>query len=238
MYTRMLVGLVALGLAMPVVAEEEELEDGWSGNATLGYLATSGNTENSNLNFGLEVNYVTDSWVHTFTGAAINATESGTTTAEAYQAGWKSEWQLSDLDYLFGRLSWREDRFSAYERQFSQTLGYGRRLVDLDRHKLNAEVGIGARQSDLIDGTSESETILRAAADYTWILSDTAEFTQDIAIEAGDTNTYVESITALKAQLIGRLALVASYTIRHNTEVVPGTEKTDTFSALSLEYGF
>ncbi len=238
MFPRMLVGLVALSLAMPLLAEEDELEKGWSGIATLGYLATSGNTDNSNLNSGLEVNYVTDAWVHTFTGTAIYATESDTTTAEAYQAGWKSEWQMSDVDYLFGRLRWRKDRFSAYETQFSQTLGYGRRLIDLDRHKLNAEVGIGARQSELIDGTSENETILRAAADYTWVLSDTAEFTQDIAIEAGDANTYVESITALKAQLIGRLALVASYTIQHNTDVVPGTEETDTFSALSLEYAF
>lgn len=237
MFTRMLVVLIVLALAAPLAAEEE-LEEGWSGSATLGYLATSGNTENSNLNSGLEVNYLEGSWLHTFKASAINATESGTTTAEAYQAGWKSEWQLSDVDYLFGRLRWRKDRFSAYETQFSQTLGYGRRLIDVDRHKLNAEVGIGARQSDLIDGTSENETILRAAADYTWVLSDTAEFTQDLAIEAGDANTYVESITALRAQLVGRLALVASYTIQHNTDVVPGTEKTDTFSALSLEYGF
>lgn len=237
MYTRMLTALVVLGLAAPLAAEEE-LEEGLSGSATLGYLATSGNTENSNLNSGLEVNYVTESWVHNFIANAINATESGATTAEAYRAAWKSEWQLSDVDYLFGRLRWRKDRFSAYDRQFSQTLGYGRRLIDMERHRLNAEVGIGARQSDLIDGTSENETILRAAADYTWVLSDTAEFTQDLSIEAGDANTYIESITALKAQLVGRLALVASYTIQHNSDVVPGTEKTDTFSALSLEYGF
>lgn len=237
MYTRMLVVLIVVALAAPVAAEEE-LEEGWSGSATLGYLATSGNTDNSNLNSGLEVNYVTDSWVHTFTATAIQATESETTTAEAYQAGWKSEWQMSDVDYLFGRLRWRKDRFSAYDRQFSQTIGYGRRLIDVERHKLNAEVGVGARQSDLVDGTSENETILRAAADYTWVLSDTAEFTQVVTIEAGDANTYAESITALKAQLIGRLALVASYTIQHNTDVVPGTEKTDTFSALSLEYAF
>jgi putative salt-induced outer membrane protein YdiY len=34
------------------------------------------------------------------------------------------------------------------------------------------------------------------------------------------------------------LALVASYTVKHNTEVLPLTEKTDTYTALSLEYVF
>lgn len=238
MSSRILVALLVMTVAMPLAAEEDELEEGWSGSATLGYLATSGNTENSNLNSALEVNYVTASWVHTFDARAINATESGTTTAEAYQAGWKSEWQLSDRDFLFGRLRWNKDRFSAYERQFSQTVGYGRRVIDTDAHRLNVEVGAGARQSDRADGATEDEIILRGALDYTWVLSETAEFRQDLGVEAGDTNTYIESVTALTAQLIGRLALVASYTIRHNTDVVPATEKTDTFSALSLEYRF
>ena len=45
-------------------------------------------------------------------------------------------------------------------------------------------------------------------------------------------------MTAIKATLIGDLALVASYTIKNNSEVPAGTEETDTYSALSLEYAF
>ena len=47
-----------------------------------------------------------------------------------------------------------------------------------------------------------------------------------------------ESVTALKARLVGDLALVASYTVKHNTDVPALTEKTDTYTALSLEYVF
>ena len=43
-------------------AEDEEEEGPWSGNAALGYLATSGNTDNSNLNSSLEVGYKTGDW--------------------------------------------------------------------------------------------------------------------------------------------------------------------------------
>ena len=233
-----LVIAAAILLAPVVAAQEEETESPWAGKATLGYLATSGNTENTNLNTGFEVGYKAGDWQHLLSALAINATESKVTTAEAYEAGWKSERNLSENNYLFGRLNWRKDRFSGYDTQFSQTVGYGRRLIDNDAHKLNAEIGAGARQSDLVDGTTESEMILRAGLDYTWILSETAEFRQDLVVESGSANTYLESITALSAKLVGNLALVASYTIKNNSDVPPLIEKTDTYTALSLEYIF
>lgn len=231
--------LVALLLAAPAMAAEEEAPvDAWAGKASLGYLATSGNTENTNLNSGFEIGYTTGNWQHIFDASAIHATEDRTTTAEAYAAGWKSERKLSDANFLYGRLGWRKDRFSGYDQQFSQTLGYGRRILKTERHRLNAEIGAGARQSDLADGTTESETIVTGGVYYKWQFSETAAFTQDVLVESGSENTYLQSKTALSARLIGDLALVASYTIKSNTEVPVGTEKTDTFTALSLEYAF
>lgn len=238
MINRTILGFAILLIALPVLAQQEEEESPWSGKATLGYLATSGNTENSNLNSGFEVGYAPGRWRHLLTATAINAAENDSTTAEAYELGWKSEFAISEFDFLFGRLDWRKDRFSSYDSQFSQTVGYGRRLINREIHKLNAEIGAGARQSDLIDGTTESEFIVRGGMDYSWLISDMSEFVQTLAVEAGDTNTYLESVTSLKAKLVGSLALVASYTVKHNTDVLPLTEKTDTYSALSLEYIF
>ncbi|MDH4048413.1 MAG: DUF481 domain-containing protein [Gammaproteobacteria bacterium] len=220
------------------LAAEEEATGPWFGNVKFGYLATSGNTENSNLNTSFQLGYGTDKWVHTFDAFAINATDDNTTTAEAYELAWKTELNLSEVDFLFGRLNWRNDRFSGYSEQFSQSLGYGRRLIDAARHTLNAEIGGGARQAERTDGITESDLILRAGLDYKWQFSETAAFTQKLAVESGQDNTYLESITAIKARLIGGLALVASYTVKNNSDVPVGLEKTDTYSAVSLEYEF
>ena len=219
-------------------AEEEAPASPWAGNATLGYLATSGNTDNSNLNTGFEIAYTIGDWQHLLDASAIYATEDSNTTAEAYAVGWKTERRLSEVNFLFGRLNWRKDRFSSYDTQFSQTLGYGRRIIDGEKHSLNGEIGAGARQSDLADGRNENETILSGGLYYKWALSETAEFRQDLLVEAGSENTYLESVTALSARLVGNLALVASYKIKNNSKVLAGTEKTDTFTALSLEYAF
>lgn len=235
---RIVSALLLMITTLPVAAQQGEADDLWSGKATLGYLATSGNTENSNLNSGFELGYTPGKWAHLLKARAIYAAENKVTTTEAYELAFKSERSISEQDFIFGLLDWRKDRFSSYDSQFSQTVGYGRRIINRELHKLNAEIGAGSRQSNLVDGTSEREFIVRGALNYRWILSETAEFMQTLSIESGDANTYSESVTALKARLVSDLALVASYTIKNNSDVLPGTEKTDTYSALSLEYAF
>jgi len=238
MKLRSLLMLAALAAPLTLMAQQQEPEGPWAGSATLGYLATSGNTETSTLNMGFEIGYTVGKWEHVFDGSAVNASENDVKTAESYAANWKSERNITDHDFLFGRLSWRKNLFSGFNTQFSQTVGYGRRLIDVDKHKLNGELGAGARQSTLQDGSSENETILRGGIYYKWLFSETAEFRQDIMVEAGELNTYLESVTALSAQLLGDLALVASFTVKSNSDVPPTTEKTDTYTALSLEYMF
>ena len=239
MNSRFALVLVIMILPLSVSAQDAaEVESPWAGKATLGYLATSGNTENSTLNTGFEVSYTTGEWVHIANAFALNASEDEMTSAEAYDLGWKSERRITDKDFLFGRLDWRKDRFGGYATQFSQTVGYGRRLIDSDKHKLNAEVGAGARQSELQSGVEEDEMIFRGGAYYQWLFSETAEFRQDFTVEAGKNNTYSESVTAISAKLLGDLALVASYTIKNNSDVPPLTEKSDRYTALSLEYSF
>ena len=88
------------------------------------------------------------------------------------------------------------------------------------------------------DGTSQNEATVRAATDYTWKFSETGTLTQSFIVESGSDNTFMESASAVKARLVGNIALVASYTVKRNSSVPAGNEKTDTFTALSLEYAF
>ena len=225
--------------AQQVGSPPAEKEAGpWSGKAALGYLATSGNTESSSLNSAFTVAYTRNRWAHSLEASAIKAAEDDETSAEAYGLGWKTEFNMTDRDFLFGRVNWRKDRFSGYEQQLSESAGYGRRLIDTGVHFLNVEFGAGARQSDLLDGTTEEDFILRGGISYQWKFSETATFIQDITAESGAQNVYSESISAIKTRLMGDLGLVASYTIKNNSVVPPGSENSDTFAALSLEYAF
>jgi len=213
-------------------------ESPWEGKASLGYLATSGNSETTTYNTAFEVSYSLVKWTHRFKAQANGSEDSQATTAEAYQAAWKSSYDFSEFNYAFGQVGWRKDRFSGVREQLTETVGYGRRILETPAHLLNAEIGVGHRSSDFSDLTTESTVIGTLGADYKWLWSETSNFEQLVAIETGSDNTFLESVSAVRASLLGELALVVSYTVRHNTDVPVGSEKTDTISAISLEYGF
>ena len=213
-------------------------EEGFSGRVALGYLATSGNSESESFNGNFDLWWNYDPWSHSLSGLAIQSSTSGVTTAEAYGLAWKSNYAINETDYVFGLLAWDQDEFSAYDQQVRETVGYGRRFIDRENHTLNSEVGVGARQAVLRTGMSQNEAIVYLGADYRWIITETSEFTQTLAIESGSDNRYTEATSALSANVRENLALVVSYTIKSNSDVLPGTENTDTFTAISLEYTF
>lgn len=232
-------GLIALLLLSTPVLAQNPPPDPITGTASLGYLATSGNTDSTNANGSFKLDWDRGgAWVHGWTALAVTASTEGATTAEAYAAGYKAKRDFSETSYLFATGDWRQDRFSGYDDQLTEAVGYGRRLIDTQRQMLSIEGGGGAKQSTLSDGTKLDEPIVRGGLDYAFHISENSEFTQKVLLEIGDENRYTELVSAIKAKLIGNLALVASYTIKKNSEVLPGLQETDTFTAISLEYGF
>ena len=223
-------------LATSTLAQDED--EGLSGKVALAYLATSGNSESENLGLSFDGDYYGDVWHHSLEGRAVQASTSGVKTAEAYGLSWQSGRDFGEKSYLFGRVAWDKDKFSGYDQQIREIVGYGRHFIDNERHTLDAEAGVGVRQSDLRDGTNEDESIARLSVDYAFQLSETAELEQRFGVESGSNNTYTESVTSLSADVWTNLAIVLSYTVKRNSDVPVGTVKKDTFTAVALEYSF
>jgi putative salt-induced outer membrane protein len=222
----------------PAAAAAAEPEGPWSGKVSLGYLSTSGNTETTSAKTAFEVAYEVNNWKHKLSGGGNSAEDTDVRTAEAYQLAWKTDYSFTETDYVFGLVNWNKDLFSGVREQLSESVGYGRRVLDTPSYILNLEIGAGYRDADLSDGTSESGTIARGGLDFTWIFSETSGFNQKINVETGAVNTYIESISELRAKLAGDLALVLSYAIRDNSDVPAGNVNTDKLSAVSIEYTF
>jgi putative salt-induced outer membrane protein len=230
--------LLFSGAAWSQAGGAVEEESPWSGSASLGFLSTSGNTDSTIYNSAFEVSYARNKWTHTFGGAAFGAEQTDVSTSEAYAADWKSAYDFSEQNYIFGLVNWRKDRFSGVDEQLSEAIGYGRRIIDTPAHLLSAEIGAGHRNADLSDGTSESGVIGTLGMDYVWTFSETSNFEQNISVESGSDNTFIESVSAVRAKLLGDLAIVFSYTVRNNSDVPVGSVDTDKFTAISVEYAF
>lgn len=237
--------VLSTGLSFQAAAQEEpqEPQGPWSGKVAIGYLSVSGNTESTNFTGSAEVNWDGERWHHTLLGKALGKSEEKETTAEAYKASYTAKFDLSERTYLFGLLDYNKDRFSSYDQQIFETAGFGQRLIMTDKHELNVELSAGASQSKLVldppPGTDDvNEAVYRLSGDYTWAISDNSTFSQKLSVTSGSSNTYTESVTELSAGIIGALSTVLGYTVKHNSDVAAGKDKTDTFASISLEYVF
>lgn len=216
----------------------DEPDDVFAGRLQLGYLAASGNSETVNSNGNLVLGWELIDWRHSVAAAAIYAEDENETTAENYRFGYKADRKLDERNYVFGTASWEQDEFSGYESRLTEAVGYGRRILDTGTHTLELEIGVGARQTELITGEERDETIGRLAGDYLWKFGEYSQFSQIIVVESGEENTYTESVSSLTAQLVGELDLVLSYTIKRNSEVPLGLENTDTYTSVNVQYTF
>ncbi|MDY6942828.1 MAG: DUF481 domain-containing protein [Pseudomonadota bacterium] len=219
---------------MPAMAQEV------SGNARLGYLASSGNVDETNLSAEGEIAFDFLSWRHQASASAIFSEVEDETTRERYTAGVQSDYKLSEISYLFATINFEKDRFSGIDQRFSEALGYGRTLYQTETIKLDGEIGPGARQTRYIedDGSirKEDELIGRGKIKFAWQISENNSFREKLLVEAGDQNTFAESVTTFRSQINKRLFVDLSYTIKHNTDVPSDRENTDRYTSLSLGY--
>lgn len=211
----------------------------WAGDLSVGYLASSGNADTQSLNAKLGLVFRAEPWKNTFAAAAVASSDDEGSTAERYLVGDKLDYSLTERDYLFAAVEWEKDLFAGVRERLSETGGYGRHLLLGPVHTLDAEIGAGYRRQELhTTGEKTEDAIARAALTYGWKISDTSAFAQLLKTEAGGENTYVESVSELKLTVIGALAAILSYTVKHNTDVPSDTEETDTFTAVNLAYSF
>lgn len=223
-------------LALPLQAQTAAP---WSGEAGLGFLSTSGNSESTTLNTQLALVYSVERVKNSFRGSAIYGEQESVRSVERYTLGNQTDLNVTPNDYAFLALDAEKDLFGGVRERTSETVGYGRRLLTGPVHTLNAEIGAGARQT-LAQGATEreNETITRLSGQYRWTISDTSLFSQTLKIEAGEDNTFTETVSELKLSIIGNIFAGISFTIRNNSDVPVDREKTDTFTAVNLSYKF
>jgi putative salt-induced outer membrane protein len=214
-------------------------ELGWSGKGELGFVSTSGNTDTTTLNFGVEFIKEQEQWRHRFAANAINAENSGTTTAERYGLEWQSDYKLSEISWVLGSFRYESDKFSAYDNQQTVTVGYGRKLIDTEVSQLVGEIGIGYRDAELrTTGLSESEAIVRGLLDYTRKVTDNTEFTNRFLVESGSDNTFIQNLAGLSVAMNDKFAVKLGFEYRNNSDVPLGVDDTDTITSANLVYNF
>jgi putative salt-induced outer membrane protein len=222
---------LALGTtATPALAE-------WSGKGNVGASFASGNSENSAASAALELINTRDKWKNTFGFAGNYGSESGTTTAQRWEVRAQTQYDFTERAYAFGAGRYDDDKFSQFDFQTSIAGGLGYRIIDSERTKLWVQGGPGYRYAEVLDtGESEDGFIFRGDVGFDHQLTETTKIVDRFLVEAGSDNTYLQNDLGLEVTISGGLGLRVGYQVRHNTDVLPGVEKTDTLTTVGLLY--
>lgn len=211
----------------------------WSGKGTLGGVISRGNTETDTINANIDVQDVVGKWTHKLGGSILHTTTNNVTSADRWELRAGSNYALNDRSYLFGSLRYEDDAFTDFSYQATLAGGYGYHLIATDTTKLDVEAGAGYRQTELrLTGEQDDDVIARGALNYERKLTATTLVYDKFLVESGSSNTFLQNQLGMEVKIADTFALGLDYAVRHNTDVLPGTEETDQVFTVNLVYGF
>lgn len=218
----------------------------WTGQAEVGLLITTGNSEETNLKGALDLTRDLEQWRTNYEAAALYSESEETTTAERYRLAAQGDYKLDESQFVFLRGAYEDDRFSGYDFQSSATGGYGNRIWtrgDASFLELSAGVGYRYNRLDEVDNDgeeAEDEAIARLAAQFDYELTPTSLFHQELGSEIGLEENSVLSVseTSIQAKFLNDYALKAAYRVEHNSDAPAGSESVNTEAAFTMLYTF
>jgi putative salt-induced outer membrane protein len=211
----------------------------WSGKGELGGVLARGNTDTETINGKIDMTNEMDRWTHQAGFSILRTVNDGVTSANRWELRGESDYRLSERSYVFGTLRYEDDEFTDYSYSAVASLGYGYKFIDSEATKFDGQLGVGYRQAELrASGDTQNDAIVRGVLNYSHKLTDTTDLTNKFLVEAGSDNTYLQNVLSLAVKMNASLALGLSYEVRHNTDVLPGTERTDQILTANLVFGF
>jgi len=251
-----LFAVLALGVSTSGRAADETLcpcpaappaEPLWTGSVGLSYLATSGNTDTSSLGLAGAWSRKPTPWGVDIAAAATRAESEGTRTAERYFAGVRGKRALDARFDAFAGLSDERNVFAGFDSRIVAEAGgvwhllrgapAGAPATAESRHDLAVDAGLTWTREDPIGGRRDASFGALAGVTYAWQITPNATFRERFVVypsfERSD-DWRLRSETSFDAAFAASWALRAGYAYVRDNRPVPGFEKTDTATSLSL----
>lgn len=211
----------------------------WTGKGQLGGVLARGNTETETINATIDVANELDRWTHKAGASLLRTVTGDVTSADRWELRGESDYHLTERGFVFGTLRYEDDRFTDFAYQATAAAGYGYHFIATETTKLDGRIGLGVRRTELrLTGETEEDPILRGAVDFEHRLTATTLVYERFLVESGSDNTFLQNQLGMEVKINDTFALGLDYAVRHNTDVLPGTEETDQVLSVNLVYGF
>jgi putative salt-induced outer membrane protein len=240
----------AAGAAAPAAGQVVFEENGVAGETSFAVTSRSGNTDSSDLSFGLKLRAETARWRNIFGGNYDWGTANDVDTKNRLAVTHEVARLLNHRLYGFGRAAFEQDHFSGYDDRSVLGVGLGYDVLNSEQTTWSLQGGPAYRvdnvepRYDPVTGAlltpAEQQTSggLNLGSRYSVVVNDAVTFsdTADLTSSA-DTTTFLNS-AALTTDLLGSVQARFSLDVLHDTSAPLGSDKTDTTTRASLVYTF
>jgi putative salt-induced outer membrane protein YdiY len=238
---------------LTVKPPESLAEGSWFTSAELGAITTSGNTTGTSVTGKIDARHETSNWSNEYIASGyfkedeVNGADGQRErqrSAERFSLSAKAAFKLlGDGKRAFVLGSHVNDKFGAYTRYSSVSVGYGSQWYRSLDKSLDVEIGPGYFQgrrapSNLEDHERESGMTVRTAAQFKWALSPSAWFAQTVSVERGTSNMHSIAETSLSTKINDTMQMKAGFSLRNDTNVPADKKNTDTQTSLTMVYSF
>lgn len=222
-----------------------EYQPGFSGSASLGYVAQSGSTDSQEFNLGVRMRFAQGQLVQTI-GIAADFAEgedaiSGVNvkTKEDIFAIYDANYYLNDRFYLFALARVERDGLPAAPTDITRDayfgVGPGYRVINRQDMAWRLQAGVGASYLRQANGDSDTEVGYIASSRFFWEFSDSVFLTNDTDVLSTDSSLRANNDLGVNFKVSDTLSTRVSYLTEYNDE---NETKTDNRLGISLVVGF
>ena len=223
----------------------------WGGDIELGLVLSSGNTQSTAIRTNAELMHELTDFRNKYLIQTLiqrnsqfdEATGEKTryTTAQRVNLVGQSNYKFYQSEHsIFGRASYLNDRFGAFEEQGSLAAGYAMRAYQQGDDYLDLETGPGIAYQQTSDKQTSSGMIWWVAANLDYHLTDSNSFRHALewSVSLDGKNSSWQSRSSLTSQVNGRLSMRLNFTVKYDSNPGQFRQKTDTETSATLVYSF
>ena len=219
---------------------EEKL---WSGEFSLGYNRSGGNTQSSQMANSLYANRKTDHDEFTVKGNNHYSSSSKKMDAQSWRGMLRYAFSFGEKEwYNFYKLEGDHDKFAAVDYRLLSSVGVGYWFSDTEDWKAMLEAGLGLEHTSYNDGTDDNnEAVLVPRAFFEKKIFNSAMISQDVTLypSLDDTGEFrLRSETALTSPINDKMSLRFSFIDDYDSLPAENSKKNDTKIISALVYSF